>query len=827
MNGNPWDSRFRRVLYRVVVGIIVFLALVLVGLLAGASANTEFFDRYFTLLFKINLVVGALLVLTVGALAFTLWVRYRRGKFGTRLMSKLAVFFGVVGVLPGVLIYLVSLQFVSRSIESWFDVRVENALEAGLNLGRSTIDSQLADLQGKARLMADQLTGASTMASSLQLNRLREQYGIQEAAIFTGSGRVLATASSSYATLVPDIPSGVLAEQARMAGGYAAVEGGSDPTGSDKAPVNLDSSHLYRIRVIIPLGPAPAATTPDEAAQASVSISASAAAAAAAARARTRLAPPGSRWAGSGLSIERRPEDAPATGFGLVGDTVREERYLQVLHPVPAVLARNADEVQRAYQEYQEKALGRTGLRKMYIGTLTLTLFLAVFIAVMLALLLGGQLARPLLMLLQGTKEVAEGDLSPKRELKSRDELGQLTQQFNQMTRQLSEARIAVEDNRVALEQSKAYLESVLQNLTAGVLVFDRRFTLITANPGAERIFRQPFSGVLGQPVEQIPGMGNFADIVRQAFSEQTTREVLGGSQHWQKQIELPQGDEEQPLTLLVRGAHLPGGSRDEPGYVVVFDDISDVISAQRSVAWGEVARRLAHEIKNPLTPIQLSAERLQMKLSPKLEQADAEVLKRGATTIVNQVAAMKRMVDDFRDYARTPPAVMQSLSLNALAAEVLHLYGIDDPAVHEHPVIHAALGPDLPEIKGDPTQLRQVIHNLLQNAQDAAADNVAAGRAAPHITLHTETVEYKDSAGEDRQAVKLSITDNGPGFAPRILSRAFEPYVTTKAKGTGLGLAMVKKIIDEHGARIELRNRMNGTEIAGAQISILFVKLA
>ena len=821
MNGNPWDSRFRRVLYRVVVGIIVFLALVLVGLLAGASANTEFFDRYFTLLFKINLVVGALLVLTVGALALTLWMRYRRGKFGTRLMSKLAVFFGVVGVLPGVLIYLVSLQFVSRSIESWFDVRVETALEAGLNLGRSTIDSQLADLQGKAHLMAEQLTGASGMATSLQLNRLREQYGVQEAAIFTGSGRVLATASSSYASLVPDIPSGVLAEQARMAGGYAAVEGGTDPVG-EKAPVNIDSSHLYRIRVIVPLGAATGTTTADAQAQAAAS-----AAAAAASRSRSALVSPANRWAGSGLSVERRPEDAPATGFGLVGDTVREERYLQILHPVPAVLARNADEVQRAYQEYQEKALGRTGLRKMYIGTLTLTLFLAVFIAVMLALLLGGQLARPLLMLLQGTKEVAEGDLSPKRELKSRDELGMLTQQFNQMTRQLSEARIAVEENRVALEQSKAYLESVLQNLTAGVLVFDRRFTLITANPGAERIFRQPFAGVIGQPVQQIQGMGEFAEIVRQAFSEQTTREVLGGAQHWQKQIELPQGDEEQPLTLLVRGALLPGGSRDEPGYVVVFDDISDVISAQRSVAWGEVARRLAHEIKNPLTPIQLSVERLQMKLSPKLEHADAEVLKRGATTIVNQVAAMKRMVDDFRDYARTPPAVMQSLALNSLVAEVLHLYGIDDPTVHEHPVIHPTLGPDLPEIKGDPTQLRQVIHNLLQNAQDAAADNVAAGRAAPHITLHTETVEYKDSAGEDRQAVKLSITDNGPGFAPRILSRAFEPYVTTKAKGTGLGLAMVKKIIDEHGARIELRNRMNGTEIMGAQISILFVKLA
>jgi len=811
MNGSIWDSRFRRVLYRVVAGIIVFLALVLVGLLAGASANTEFFDRYFTLLFKINLVVGVLLVLTVGALALTLWLRYRRGKFGTRLMTKLAVFFGVVGVLPGVLIYLVSLQFVSRSIESWFDVRVETALEAGLNLGRSTIDSALADLQSKAHLMAEQINGPSGVATSLQLNRLREQYGVQEAAIFTGSGRVLATASSSYAELVPDLPSGVLAEQARLAGGYAAVEGGTDPSiDGPNAADRVDSSHLYRLRVIIPLGPAPAGD---------VAMTGAASA--------PRVVVPRTRWAGSGLSVERRPEETPSSGFGLVGETVREERYLQVVHPVPAVLARNADEVQRAYQEYQEKALGRTGLRKMYIGTLTLTLFLAVFIAVMLALLLGGQLARPLLMLLQGTKEVAEGDLSPKRELKSRDELGMLTQQFNQMTRQLAEARQAVEQNRQALEQSKAYLESVLQNLTAGVLVFDRRFVLITANPGAERIFRQPFGAVLGLPVDHIPGMGPFGEIVRQAFSEQNTSEVLGGAEHWQKQIELQQGHDEQALTLLVRGARLPGGERGEPGYVVVFDDISDVISAQRSVAWGEVARRLAHEIKNPLTPIQLSAERLQMKLTPKLVGSDADVLKRGAATIVNQVAAMKRMVDDFRDYARTPPAVLQSLQLNALVTEVLHLYGIDDPAVHEHPVIHATLDSDLPEIKGDPTQLRQVIHNLLQNSQDAVSENVAAGRAEPHIALHTETVEYKDSAGESRLAVKLTIADNGPGFAPRILSRAFEPYVTTKAKGTGLGLAMVKKIIDEHGARIELRNRTEVAEIVGAQISILFVKLA
>ena len=825
-----FDRSYKRLLYQVVAGTIVFLAIVLVGLLAAASANTEFFDRYFTLLYKVNLVIGVLLVVIIGGLMLALALRARRGKFGTRLMTKLAVFFGVVGVLPGVLIYLVSLQFVSRSIESWFDVKVESALEAGLNLGRSTMDTALADLQNKGRLIAEQVGDGSASATAITLNRLREQFGVQEATIFTASGRVIATASNTYDTLVPALPDQAVLEQARAPGGYASLEGGSDSdtsgtTDSASAPAasalaarnNGRRSDLYQLHVVVALG----TSSRDEPG--------------------LGLSTPARKWAGTGLLADRRPEDGSSTsrGFGLISESGRDERFLQLVQPVPQALARNADAVQRAYQEYQEKALGRTGLRKMYIGTLTLTLFLAVFIAVMLALLLGAQLARPLLMLLQGTREVAEGDLSPKRELHTRDELGVLTQQFNQMTRQLADARRAVEQNRAALEQSKAYLESVLTNLTAGVFVFDHRFILLTANPGAERIFKQPFGAWVGQALTSITPVAAFAPVVEQAFAEQDASTAAGGAAaHWQKQVEIPLEDEDEPLTLLVRGTRLPGPSvgahGTERGYVVVFDDISDVISAQRSVAWGEVARRLAHEIKNPLTPIQLSAERLEMKLSPKLSDTDADVLRRGATTIVNQVAAMKRMVDDFRDYARTPPAMLQELDLNALAAEVLHLYGIDHPDRRDHPVIEVKLGANLPLIKGDPTQLRQVIHNLLQNAQDAVAENEAAGRAAPHVMLQTDTVEYDDASGARRQAVRLAITDNGGGFSSRILNRAFEPYVTTKAKGTGLGLAMVKKIMDEHGARIELRNRQSnttsgtsGTDTVGAQVSILFVKLA
>jgi nitrogen fixation/metabolism regulation signal transduction histidine kinase len=634
------------------------------------------------------------------------------------------------------------------------------------------LDASLSDLQTKGRLMAEQLASADSAGTTLTLLRLRDQFGVQDATIVepsrsmsgpTPEMHVVAQATSNYASLVPsDLPTPIMIEQARGRG-FASIEGEVD--GDPKA---RGAKGALRLRIV------------------------------------------------------QRIPDANASQLQPT------ERFLQLTQPVSQSLARNADAVQRAYREYQEKAIGRTGLRKMYIGTLTLALFLATFIAMMLALALGNQLARPLFLLAQGTKEVTEGDYTPKREIKSRDELGFLTQSFNAMTRQLSEARAAVEANRVALEHSKAYLESILANLTAGVFVFDRQFRLTTANRGAERIFRQPFASLFGSSLDRISVLSEFGAMVRKAFAD---LEAAGGGEqddtgHWQQQMALQVPGEADPLTLLVRGARLvsaAGSDSDDEetsGYVVVFDDISDVISAQRSIAWGEVARRLAHEIKNPLTPIQLSAERLQMKLTDKLSPSDADVLKRGATTIVNQVAAMKQMVDDFRDYARTPPAVLSNLQLNELVSEVLTLYGIEEGKT---PIVVELA--DLPVIRGDATQLRQVIHNLLQNAQDAVADI-----GQPRVLLETRTVEYgdPDAEGKVSVAVRLTVSDNGPGFPARILTRAFEPYVTTKAKGTGLGLAMVKKIVDEHGARIDIRNRLKaGDVIEGAQISILFLQLA
>jgi nitrogen fixation/metabolism regulation signal transduction histidine kinase len=756
---------------RLLVSTVAVAAVLLLVLLAAASANTEFFDRYYSWLYAANIAVALIFLLVVVALVVMIVSRLRKGKFGTRLLAKLAFFFALVGVVPGGIIYVVSYQFVSRSIESWFDVNVETALTSGLNLGRGMLDASLSDLQTKSRLMADQLASADAAGTTLTLLRLRDQFGVQDAMIVeptrsvsgaTPDLHVVAQATSNFAALVPDdLPTSLMINQARGRG-YAAIEGEVD--GDPRAH---GAKGALRLRV-----------------------------------------------------LQRIPDSSTSV-------LQPAERYLQLTQPVSQTLARNADAVQRAYREYQEKALGRTGLRKMYIGTLTLALFLATFIAMMIALALGQQLARPLFLLAQGTKEVAEGDYTPKREIKTRDELGFLTQSFNAMTRQLSEARAAVEKNRVALEHSKAYLESILANLTAGVFVFDRQFRLTTANRGAERIFRQPFQSMLGASLEQIGVLAEFGAMVRKAFADREAASVNGADDrgHWQQQFAVPVPGESDPLTLLVRGTRLLSSTENTDdaqtaGYVVVFDDISDVISAQRSVAWGEVARRLAHEIKNPLTPIQLSAERLQMKLADKLAPQDADVLKRSATTIVNQVAAMKRMVDDFRDYARTPPAVLANLQLNELVTEVLALYGIEEGKG----AIAVELS-KLPVIRGDATQLRQVIHNLLQNAQDAVVDV-----ENPRVLLETKKVEYgdPDADGKVRIAVRLTVSDNGPGFPARILTRAFEPYVTTKAKGTGLGLATVKKIVDEHGARIDIRNRLSADDvIEGAQISILFLQMA
>ena len=718
------------------VTILLTIGLGLLVLLTQATSNRALYDRNYDRLYMVNTIVAALLLLGLVWGLTRLIIRLRQGQFGSRLLVKLAAIFALVGLVPGVLIYVVSYQFVSRSIESWFDVKVEGALVAGLNLGRATLDTLSGDLAKQSRVAAQQLVDVQEASAAINLDRVRTQMDANEAVLWSLDGRLIASASQSRFAIQPERPTAAQFKQVRTKLSVEIVEGLDETVG---APTG-------RIKVLT-------------------------------------LVPQNS------LSLREDPW------------------VLQISQELPATLVANALDVQLANREYQERALARDGLRKMYIGTLTLSLIMAVLAAVLLAVLLGNQLARPLLLLAHGMRQVAAGDLSPKYTLQANDELGGLTRSFAEMTQQLSDARSAVERSLTQLGAARENLQTILDNLTAGVIVLNASGAIQSSNPGATRILKVPLAAHTKASFLSLPNLQHFASGVQEQFELLSADKDRHELDHWQKSFEIHasgQGLEATSVTLVARGAILPDGMR-----LLVFDDISEIVSAQRSQAWGEVARRLAHEIKNPLTPIQLSAERLERKLDGKLDEADQTVLSKSVKTIVEQVAAMKRLVNEFRDYARLPSAELKPLDLNQLILDVMALYAPEPSERVTRAQVFTDLDPTLPLIEGDAQQLRQVVHNLLQNAQDASDPQT-------HVMLVTRW-------SPARKRVKLTVLDEGTGFAPNILQRAFEPYVTTKTKGTGLGLAVVKKIADEHGARLDIANRVEEGVVKGAQVSLSF----
>lgn len=741
---NPAMQKSRAMRLTLSIGAVamVLIGLGLLYLLMEATNNTEMNERNYARLLVVNVVVASTLFGAIVWVGYRLAVRLREGRFGSRLLVKLATIFALVGLAPGMLIYVVSYQFVSRSIESWFDVKVEGALEAGLNLGRVTLDTLSNDLTGKTKISATQLAETAEPAMGLFLDRLVEQLGAADAALWNASGNLLASAGQSRYQLAPDKPTPAQFRTAKVDRALSWIEGLDEA-----APAGLEGA---RIKVLVPISSAQVGLTPDL-------------------------------------------------------------RFLMVTRALPPNLVANALAVESANREYQERALVREGLKRMYIGTLTLSLFLAVFGAVLLAVILGNQITQPLLMLAEGVSQVAAGDLTPKVAMQGNDELVGLTRSFASMTQQVADARQAVQLSMAQVDAARANLQTILDNLTAGVIVMDAHGLMRSSNPGAARILNVPLEQYEGKAFAGIDGLTAFAMAVQVQFDQFLSQGTEPELDHWQRSFELDshtsngQSPFDRTLTLVARGAKLPGDSR-----LLVFDDISDIVSAQRAQAWGEVARRLAHEIKNPLTPIQLSAERLEMKLSGKLTAADQAILNKSVKTIVDQVDAMKRLVNDFRDYARLPAAELKPLDLNALIAEVAHLYDHECQAVP----LRLELDPKAPLVMGDAQQLRQVIHNLLQNAQDATESNTASCAADPTVIIRTQNQK-------SAKRVRLSILDCGGGFPDNILKRAFEPYVTTKSKGTGLGLAVVKKIADEHASRIDIVNRVVDGSVIGAQVSL------
>lgn len=457
--------------------------------------------------------------------------------------------------------------------------------------------------------------------------------------------------------------------------------------------------------------------------------------------------------------------------------------------PIPDNVARDAELIENARSKYAELTYAKQGLQTFFLITLLAAALLSIMLALVIALYFARRFIEPILSLAEGAKAVAQGDFSQPRPVYRNDELGQLTRLFNHMTEQLAIAREAEALNRIRQEAARHYLETVLESLTAGVITLDEAGRLKTLNRSAENILGLPLSELSGSNWHDWPQSVPQYLLLTELF------QTILATEHTGKPVQTAYTGGDEARILLAKATPLPADNGG--GTVLVFDDITLLVRAQKEAAWGEVAKRLAHEIRNPLTPIQLSAERLAWKLQDKLGEQDAQILARSTDTIIKQVAAMKEMVEAFRNYARAPALKLEKQDLNKIIEEVLLLY-------EAGACTFDAVFSNIPAVMyADTTAMRQVLHNIFKNAAEAAEE-----AAQPEVHIHTDNTDGK---------ITLTVANNGKSFSKDMLANAFEPYVTDKPTGTGLGLPVVKKIVEEHGGRIALSNPAEG----GASVKI------
>lgn len=700
------------------LAVLSVLLAVSLGMMSAATQNSALFGDLYSLLLVVNILGVTLLLVLIALSVAKLLRQYRARVMGSRLTLRLFGLFVLLSVLPVAVVYLFSIQAFNRGIDNWFDVRIEQALDGALALGRTALDTTKEDLVKKTRDMALELDAAGGRGLPATLNALREQYGIFELTLFAQDGKVISSSTQATArgkSLVPDRPPAAVFLQARQGEIYAGIE----PLG--------DSG--LQLRVLVPVVP---------------------------------------RAVGTPL------------------------RVLQVLEPLPERYARLGQEVQAAFADYQKLFYLRGPLKFGFLLTLSLVALSTLLLAVWASISASRRLVTPIRDLAEGTRAVARGDYSQQLPVPVGDEIGILVQSFNDMTRRIRRAQAEIQRGQREAEVQRTYLETVLTHLSSGVLSFDPRGHLRTHNTAADQILGVDLGAGEGKTLAWLgtahPALASFASTLRELLRKTQTE--------WQAEISLAKAAGARRV-LMMRGTRLPGLRGHSGGHVVVFDDITALIQAQRDAAWGEVARRLAHEIKNPLTPIQLSAERIRHKCMDSLPEKERATLDRATHTIVQQVEAMKSMVNAFADYARPAPAQLQTVNLNQLVRDVVELY-----KSRANPVRYdLELDETLPMLPADPGQLRQVLHNLLLNATDALA-----GTENPVLQIATHHVREPH-----HQFVELLVRDNGPGFATSVIDHLFEPYVTTKDKGTGLGLAIVKKITEEHSGMLWAENLKGG----------------
>ncbi|MDG2237995.1 MAG: ATP-binding protein [Arenicellales bacterium] len=698
------------------LGFALTLALSIVLLVASillsqSAKNDDLFGDHYVALIVLNVAGIAILAILTFFQIRRLVIQFRNRTLGSRLTLHFIGTFVILAVVPLAMVYYFSVQFLNRSIDSWFGVQIEQALDDALLLGRSTLEATKLDVIQQARKTARLI---ETTTSSFQLynllDRLREAGEFEEMSLHSASGRILASSSKMAISLVPDAPDKQVLGKVRRDRIFAEFE----PT--------QDSGLILRVAIPVP---------------------------------------------GLGVST-------PA-------------RVLQVLHRLPLRYSRLGESVESASTEYEKLKYLRGPLTVSFVLMLTLITVMTLLIALWASIVLVQRLVAPLRDLAEGTQAVARGDYNKQLPVQSGDELGVLVDSFNRMTREIGNTQQVALESQQSAEAEHAYLNTVLTHLSAGVLSFDGQQHLRTYNAAAQRILEANLENFIGTGInplrDALPGAATLLDAVGKGMRQQT--------KEWQREISVTGANGR--YVLICSGTRLDTESVD-PGYVVVFEDATELLKAQRDAAWGEVARRLAHEIKNPLTPIQLSAERIRNKYLSSVDPEQREILDRSTRTIVQQVEAMKTMVNAFTEYAQPAPLQLLLIDINQLVTDTVEFFRSGVTPIKLLTDLDTKLG----QTRADPNALRQVLNNLVINAQDALEGD------SGEVIISTRL-------NESAQGISLTIHDNGPGFDPQAIDRIFEPYVTSKEKGSGLGLAICRRIVEEHGGNIRATNLSNG----------------
>ncbi len=679
-------------------------------LLTQSAQDDDFFGDYYGALIALNLIGVAILALLTFFQVRKLVSAFRARALGSRLTLRFVTTFAVLAIIPLAMVYYFAVQFLSRSIDSWFDTQIERALDDALLLGRSTLETIKLDLVRQARISARRIETTNTSSQLYNLmDNLREAGGYDEMSLHSSTGRILASSSNLSISLIPDAPNEEVLGKVRRDKLYAEFEPASD--------IGL------RLRVAVPV---------------------------------------------SGLSVSS------------------PDRVLQILYPLPLRYSQLGESVESASREYERLKYLRQPLTLSFVLSLTLITAMTLLIAVWASIYLAQRMLAPLRDLAEGTRAVSRGDYEKTLPVHGSDELGVLVDSFNTMTREVGIAQQrAVESQRQA-EAEHAYLDTVLTHLSAGVLSFDNDRHLQTFNAAAAAILETDLSSFSQQSIDALARALTGSSALIQAIKEGMDQ----NRPSWQKEIRIH--NDTGRHTLICSGTRIDEG--EDTVHVIVFEDATELLKAQRDAAWGEVARRLAHEIKNPLTPIQLSAERIRRKYLESLTGADKETLDRSTRTIVQQVEAMKTMVNAFSEYARPAPLHRLATDINQLVTDTVDLFNANETQAD----VITELTPITRTIWVDPNAIRQVLNNLIINARDASADQGGV------VKIHTELDSTRDQ-------LRITVSDNGPGFSPDSIERVFEPYVTSKEKGTGLGLAICRRIIEEHNGTIRATNSPAG----------------